>query len=201
MTSEYSSIIGLIKQYVVNILKQRLTKNHTFHNLDHTFRVTHFAELIGKNSKVDIYDLECIILAAWFHDTGFTKSYIEHESASIEIAKDFLKRNNFPQKKIDQVVNCIECTRLNFIPSLPTQEIIKDADLAHLGLIDLENHQSQLRKELEYFTEIQYTDQEWTQININFMLEHNYYTNYAKTFFEPRKKENLKRLQEKLKTF
>ena len=58
-------------------------------------------------------DLEILLLAAWFHDTGMVNAYDHHEEKSIEIFKMFIKEDNLPPVKIEKVIQIIKATKVS----------------------------------------------------------------------------------------
>lgn len=56
---------------------------------------------------------EQLTIAAWFHDTGFTKSIKNHEEESVTIASAFLKMNkNYTETDIKSVCDLILATKI-----------------------------------------------------------------------------------------
>jgi predicted metal-dependent HD superfamily phosphohydrolase len=43
--------------------------------------------------------LETVLIAAWFHDTGYFKGKINHEQESRNIAENFLREQGIGEKK------------------------------------------------------------------------------------------------------
>ena len=65
------------------------------------------SEEILKNTPVSEKDQEKVLLALWFHDTGYIECAKEHEEKGAEIAKKFLQKENYPENDIDDVVQLI----------------------------------------------------------------------------------------------
>ena len=106
-----SAIIEKTEKYVSDLLNEKLTENHLFHNLQHTIEMVEAAEEIAGHSDVSKEDLEILLIAAWFHDTGHTQTYDGHEEASCRIASDFLKKESYPEEKINQIIQLILTTK------------------------------------------------------------------------------------------
>lgn len=56
---------------------------YPFHDLAHTEEVVRNVSKIGGALGIDPERLEPVIIAAWFHDTGFKDVYGGHEEVSI----------------------------------------------------------------------------------------------------------------------
>ncbi len=118
----------------VRTLFARLDTGFRFHNLDHTLQVTRAAGQIMADSPIAAPDRDRVLLACLFHDTGFSAGRLEgHEAISIQIATEFLQRHGVTEATIAVVTSCIAATRMPQRPLTPLDQVICDADLAHLG--------------------------------------------------------------------
>ena len=176
-------------------------KRYTYHSLEHTLSVYDTAKLIGEKEKLKPNKLELLLLAALFHDTGFSDKSENHEARSAEIASTFLANNGYDKKDISLVRDIILATRVDTEPTTKLEFIIKDADLAHLGQNCFNENSLKLKQEKETFENKKISLEEWTNSNIRFLSKHGWYTKSAKQLFNNRKKKNLLEEKEKLKEF
>lgn len=176
-------------------MKSKLPSNHVYHNFTHTSEVVEAVKKIGGKSGLSDDELEPVILAAWFHDSGFTERAENHEDASIEIAKNFLAAHDYPENKTGIVTGCINSTRFPSSPQNLLEEIICDADLYHLGTKDFSDKSDLLRVEWEKTEGKQYNELEWLKVNIDFLTTHKFYTKYARKAYDDKKAENLIELE------
>jgi len=197
MESDNKIITQVASEYVYDLMKDKLPGIYVYHNFKHTSEVVDAIKKIGNKSDLSEDDLEIVTLAGWFHDSGFTQKYENHEDVSIEIARNFLKENNYPEEKIEKVVNCINATRFPQAPKNLLEEIICDADLFHLGTKDYDDKSDLLRVEWEKTGNKEYSQLDWIKINIDFLLSHKFYTKYAKKNLEENKTDMLVKLQKK----
>ncbi len=195
MNHNKGNITDLAADFVFDLLKTKLPSYHVYHNFTHTSEVVDAIKKIGGKTGLTDDELEPVIIAGWFHDSGFTSTIDNHEDRSIEIAREFLKANNYPENKTEIVVSCINSTRYPQSPQNLFDEIICDADLCHLGTKSFFDKSDLLRVEWEKTCNKQYTDLEWLKINIDFITTHKYFTKYAKKAFDDRKAEALVKLQ------
>ncbi|MGB3016401.1 MAG: Pycsar system effector family protein [Ignavibacteria bacterium] len=197
MNHTKGNITELASDFVFDLLKTKLPSLHVYHNFTHTAEVVDSIKKIGSKSGLSEDELEPVILAGWFHDTGFTVSADNHEDKGIEIARDFLKANQYPENKIEVVLSCISSTRYPQAPQNLFEEIICDADLYHLGTKEFSDKSDLLRVEWEKTCNKQYTDLEWLRINIDFLTTHKFFTKYAKKAYDEKKAEALVKLQKR----
>ncbi|MEL7222358.1 MAG: HD domain-containing protein, partial [Bacteroidota bacterium] len=131
-----ASIVNKAEQYVKNLLQNELTPDHYYHNLPHTQLVVDSTRLLASRHELIAKDCEQLELAAWFHDTGFTTTYEDHEAAGVEIAKAFLQQKDYPPEGIAQVERLIMATKMGHEPADQLEGIIRDADLSNVGRAD-----------------------------------------------------------------
>ena len=60
-------------------------------------------------------------------------AYQNHEYYSQVVARNFLGRKNWPPAEINRVTGCIAATKMPQKPTTLLEEILCDADLAHLA--------------------------------------------------------------------
>jgi predicted metal-dependent HD superfamily phosphohydrolase len=192
------SLISAAEQYVVNLFSQKIGKEFAFHSFNHTREVVLHTELIAGNYELSEEDHTAVLLAAWFHDTGYAAGLKKHhEEESQKIATEFLRKHNAAQSLIDKVNGCIIATRMPQSPSNLIEQIICDADLFHLGTKDFKDRNKLLRQEINALEDEKIGKKEWRNLNIEFLDRHRYFTDYAKEMLDPVKRTHLKELVEK----
>ncbi len=186
-----------VEQYAVQLLKKGLGPQFLYHNVRHTMGVVSSTIEIAKAEKVSEKELQNLTIAAWFHDTGYTKGIENHEQASTIIASDFLDQK-ISSEEIAEINRLILATQMEVTPKDHLEAIIRDADCAHFGSKDFEIISDLLRAEWELTTNKKFTDLEWNQENIHFTNNHHqFYTNFTKENWSKRKLKNLAKLVQK----
>lgn len=188
-----------VANFVFNLFKNSLSSKVLYHNYNHTLRVVEAANEIALAEQVSKDELEIVLLAAWFHDTGFIKQAENHEEISKEIAKNYLSEKGLSKDKLQKVYKCIDATKIPQRPTNKIEEIVCDADLFHLGSEDFNKITNLLRSEWELFCNKTLTDVEWLQENDRFLGEHKYFTNYAFNKQTPQKVLNWLKIQKDLR--
>jgi predicted metal-dependent HD superfamily phosphohydrolase len=194
-----SDLLEKASEYASGIISEKLPKGIVYHNLDHTKEVVATAEEIGKNSGLSSDDMEMLLIAAWFHDSGITETYNNHEEKSAQIAREFLAMNKYSDEKINTVSNLIIVTKIPQNPKNLLEEIICDADISHIGRKGFNTRSQLLRAEWETLQNKKITDFEWLKSNIEFVAGNKFRTRYAKQNFEKQRLKNLDKLQKKLR--
>lgn len=188
-----------VNNFVFDLLKKELSSKVVYHNYNHTLSVVDAANEIALAENISKEELEIVLLAAWFHDTGFTKEVSSHEKDSLKITEKYLSKKGFEAAKIKDVLSCIEATKMPQKPTSKLEEIICDADLFHLGADNFNEKTNLLRSEWELLCDKHLTDIEWLKENIKFIGEHKYFTNYAFNKLTAKKTSNWLKVQKELK--
>lgn len=196
-----SEIVEKAECFVSEILEKELNPKFLYHNLRHTQRVVKSTKELLNFYNLDDAEVEKLLLTAWFHDTGYTKSTENHEEASCKIATSFLEDNNYDTKDIEQICTCIMATKRYHEPTNLHEEIIRDADASHFAQKSYWETTDFLKEELKELGIAKYSNKEWRDENIKmFRNEHQFYTDYAKDNWEENKERNLKLLVKEKKT-
>ncbi|MDX1719543.1 MAG: HD domain-containing protein, partial [Salegentibacter mishustinae] len=192
-----NNLIEKADDFVLNLFKEKLPNTYIYHNYKHTQRVVKSTKELISKSEINVKQEEALLLAAWLHDTGYTRTFNGHEEESVNIARDFLKEHNATPELIEDVVNNIKATKFDSVPETISEKIIKDADSSHFAKDYFEETSELLRQELELHNIKNFTTAEWIQENIRmFTEEHRFYTDYAIEEWGPAKEENLLELIE-----
>lgn len=194
-----SDITKKAELYINNLFREKLSGKLIYHNFVHTLDVVENSRKIGKKSGLSDDELEIVTLAAWFHDSGYIDTYIGHEDRSKEIAEGFLKENSYSLDKAQKVLACIESTKMPQAPKNLMEEVISDADLAHLGQEDFFEYSDLLKTEWENMNIKSVDEAEWNKISVGLLSSHKYFTPYARKKFEQQQAANLLKAQKNYK--
>ncbi|WPO90375.1 Pycsar system effector family protein [Chryseobacterium sp. YR459] len=193
------SILQKAKNYVEILFKDKLSSVYFYHNFIHTAYTVNKAEEIMKNTPVSEEDQEKVLVALWFHDTGYIECALNHEERSVEVMKAFLQQENYPENYIADVEKLILATKIHYEPQNLLEKIVKDADFSHFAGHDYSDISDALRKEWELTNVKCFSNEEWNAGNLDMLKnKHTFYTDYAKENWEPLKKKNIKKIEKKL---
>nr|WP_294781527.1 Pycsar system effector family protein [uncultured Flavobacterium sp.] len=193
------NLIEQSEDFVSNLLKDKLSNLYSYHNFNHTFTVVTAVKELCKKEDVEGDDKQALLVAAWFHDTGYVEGYENHEKQSTKIAADFLREKGKSEDFIALVSGLILATVKEYEPKTHLEKIIKDADYAHLMGEEYVTTCELLRLELKNTGIVSFSNSEWTRENLNFLLnKHRFYTDYALKKWQPLKEKNLLLIQKKI---
>lgn len=189
------TLIVEAEQFVINFLTKNLDNKFTFHNVAHTRRVVEKTQEIIEGLEISETDAKHLVIAAWFHDVGYTKSMENHENHGVAIATVFLKQKEVSQQTIDIVSQLILATKIGYTPQTLLEQVICDADCSHIGSKNFSDLTELLRKEWELTKGNVLTESEWLSENIDFLTNsHKFYTAFATKNWEKQKGKNLAKL-------
>lgn len=190
-----------VQDFVYKLLKDKLSSSFIYHNFNHTSDVVKAVEILSKQEKIEASEHEILVVAAWFHDTGYVQGFENHEERSVEIATEFLTQKGKSSAYIDQVSVLIQATKYTYIPQTILEKIIKDADFYHFATDNYAERCELLRGEWESLKYKQASDLEWAKENLNVLAQcHHYYTDYAIANWQVLKEKNISLIQDKIKS-
>jgi len=188
-----------VRGYVFKLFKSNLPSAVVYHNFDHTVEVVNAAFEIGTAENISDEEMKTLLIAAWFHDTGNIKSYLNHEEESKKIVSNFLKDKGFEKDQISTISGLIDATKMPQKPKNKLERIICDSDLVHLGKKDFKEKSELLKLEWELLGYKNSSEFDWCFENENFLTTHSFFTDYAYENFNSQKTKNLLKLKKDLK--
>ncbi len=96
-------IVGESRDFVERLLGDKLAPWVSYHDFRHTDETFRACREIGEACNLRPEELEIAMVAALFHDTGYTETVKGHEERSAAIASEFLRGRGYPADKIRAV--------------------------------------------------------------------------------------------------
>jgi len=182
-----------MQDYVLNMLRNELPKQYSYHNPEHTLYVQEKALEIGLNEGCTEEELNLLDIAALWHDTGYTRIYRNHEEQSCQLARQYLSEYGISTAEIETICSIIMATKIPQTPKNKLEEIIADADLEYLGTETFEMKSQDLFHELQSLNPL-LTKEKWDEMQISFISKHKYFTRFCQENREPVKRIYLNKL-------
>ncbi len=178
------------------ILKEldRLSPSLTYHGKHHTLDVLSVAESLCVAEGMPYEETVLIMTAALLHDCGFLRHYNDHEAHSCQIARETLPQFNYTEGDIQRICDMIMATKIPQTPYDFCAKILCDADLDYLGRNDFYVIGQSLFAELKTLKLVE-TEEEWNNIQMNFLESHRFFTKTSQYARTPCKKEHLENLK------
>ena len=185
----------IIQSCILLKLRNGLSKDLTYHTVQHTLDILKNAERIARNENINSEeDLFLLKVACLYHDSGFLITYKGHEEESCNLAKKDLPVFDLKKKQVEIICRLIMATKIPQTPRNKMEEIICDADLDYLGTADFFTISDSLFLELKKNGLVN-SKKEWDSIQVKFLKEHRYFTATSKKLREQQKLIHLKMIE------
>lgn len=185
-------LIARASAHVYELFKDNLSPDITYHSYEHTVETAKAADEIGLEEGLDEKELLIVRLAAWFHDTGFIEGHDQHEQRSSRLAREFLSEHGLPESQILEVERLILSTCSDHEPVTLKEKVLHDADVVHIGKKKkFFRYSERLRKEWEERDGTAFSDQEWAEIQLDFLARTDFKTDYARDRWGKKRQRNL----------
>ncbi len=193
-------LLQAVEAYVEKYIQEEVDPDFVYHNFQHTCAVVEAAKELADHYDVTEQDRLAIVLAAWFHDTGYSGGWENHEERSVDIALKWLNEQEVDDRELcDTIVGAIRATKMDQKPNTFLEEIVADADLSHLGDLSYWDRCGRVRQEFALTRDLNMSEQEWVDFELGFMLNHEYYTEAARELYGDRKSKHVKQLYKRKK--
>ncbi len=182
------------ENFILDKIEQELPSCFTYHNIQHTLDVLDAAMRIAAMEKLDKEKFRVLRIAVCFHDAGCVYRYLGHEQRGCEMAQEYLPVFGFSPIEIKLINNMIMATKIPQTPKNKLENIITDADLDYLGREDYYLIAATLFEEAKLFLGVK-NEIEWNIMQLNFLRNHQYHTNYMKKLRDPEKNKRIKEIE------
>jgi predicted metal-dependent HD superfamily phosphohydrolase len=179
-------------------LLQKLDHSFVFHNYDHAGEVAEVAAELANAAELSESKQQALVLAAWFHDTGYTVSRTDHYAASARLAGEFLEQEKADSKLRERVPKLIESLDAQQ-PEGELSALLHDANISYLGRKRFERRSSLLRLEEEHQRGKAFTLIEWQERMLERLVQTRYFSQEAHAEFSKRLNKNLASLKRDLR--
>ncbi|MEY2923512.1 MAG: hypothetical protein RLZZ337_52 [Bacteroidota bacterium] len=188
--------IRKLKAFVVEKIQKEIPATLTYHGLHHTLDVLRVCNDYIKRLSIQPKDAHLLRTAALMHDIGIMWNYQNHEEQGMDFVRNELPKWDYSQAEIERVCGMIQATRIPQNPMNILEQIICDADLDYLGTDQFYSIGETLFKEFIVYGVVK-NEKEWDQLQINFLTNHSYHTDFAKRNRQPVKMKYLNEIKAK----
>ncbi|HFC01349.1 MAG TPA: HD domain-containing protein [Phaeodactylibacter sp.] len=182
------------KKFILGKLEKELPKQLTYHGVHHTLDVLNITTELCLAEKISKKNTLLLKTAALFHDSGFVKTYVNHEEVGCDMVKKNLPQYNYSKKDIEKICGMIMATKIPQNPKNDLEKIICDADLDYLGRSDFYAIGATLFEEFKTYGVVQ-DEESWNRLQLGFIGNHQYLTETTKRRREPQKQKYLQKIK------
>ena len=188
--------IEKLRSIVKQLYKERLNPKLTYHGFHHVLDVLNACNAHINRESIKQGEADLLRTAALLHDTGVLWTYTNHETRGIKYARTLLPTLGYEKSEIDTICDLIRATELPQSPKNTLEEIICDADLDYLGTNSFYTIGETLFKEFIAYKVVK-NEEEWDKLQVNFLENHHYFTDFCKENREPKKQIRIKEIKAK----
>ena len=196
--SESSDLVRQAQAFVESQLAG-LDPRLTYHSPAHTEYVVKQAHALADAAHLPAEDTENLLLAAWFHDSGYLDTYDGHEYKSMARAEAWLQAQGLAPARIGLIKNLIRATHRNEPATTELEKTLVDADMSNLAADDYRARAELIRTEWELALDKSYSTPDWAELQLNFMLAHKYKSEVGKERYKKALKANIEDQRDHLK--
>jgi predicted metal-dependent HD superfamily phosphohydrolase len=190
-------LINAASEYVFNLFKDNLPAEYVYHNYRHTLDTVKACKALARAYDLSGRDLEVLLLAAWFHDTGYVRAYEGHEQHSADILTTYLE-GSYKEEDLAEIRALILSTQYKGNPDGTLQEILHDADYINTGKKKFRERAELLRIEWERVLHKTFSASEWAEAQLNFLLSVDFKTPEAAALYGAQREENIRLQRERI---
>ena len=187
-----------VETYVADLLNKQLASTNYYHNTIHTRQVVAYILELANTEDCTEEETLTLLLAGWFHDTGFINTDNGHEEESVKIASAYLSQENISEDTLNQIEQLILATKSEVAPNNKLESIIKDADCGHIASDKFLDISENLLQEMNAKNASNFSELEWAKQNLVFLKNHSFYTDSAKRNWQPKKEILQLEIQKKI---
>ena len=194
-----SPLVEAAQAAVVSLLETQLAPTLTYHTLRHTTTVVKEAQALAAAAGLGPAETEALLVAAWWHDTGYLDAYDGHEYRSMERAATWLTAQGVLVDRVQLVQRLIRATHRDEAAETELQQLLVDADMSNLASDDFQASAELLRTEWEASLGRTYANENWAELQLTFMQAHLYHSEAGKARYNKNFKVNKKTQRDKLR--
>lgn len=177
-------ILQLALQYVLQLFNQKQDGRIVYHNYQLTTEMMRHLETIAESEALPASMLEVSSLAIMFRNIGYLFDYKHPLQRSRELAKNFLRSQNYATERLDRVLKCLQEKTQPLAVSIE-QQIVQDAYFATHTTVDFYEKSALARLEKELMLNTNYSKHDWALLQMQQLLGAKFSTAYAKSHYEP----------------
>ncbi len=184
-----------LERDIYELLLKETEPVYLYHNVNHTFDVVESIVRIGEHEKLGQTDMLILKTTALLHDIGYLKKYDHNELISVQMSVELLPRYNYLNEHIKKITDIIRMMAQPFKSRGYFASLLCDADLDYLGRNDYFSRSMLLYSEWKQLNIVNNL-KEWYNIQITFLSEHEYFSDFSKLQRENLKQEFIKQIKE-----
>ena len=202
------NILDQVELFATRIISRYIPEKMVYHDVRRTHKLVKAVVEIMEHEVLTEVEKENVQIAAWFLYTGFkdVEQYEEEKPADVSlisyclvcsehIAKHFLVSVDFPEERINQVIETMNNAGLGEKEKTQIEKILTDAIYFSFGKKGGTKDLKLMYEENLLTGTISVGKTSWAEMVLNYLEKHVYYTEYGKEHLEPKKQSLIIKIQ------
>jgi len=207
-----TSILESVELYATRMITDEFSEKLVFHDIKYVHGAIRAIEEIGLAEGLSPEEMEITKMAGWFNFLGFRDLkkfndikkpqdlFSSCSECSLKIAQEYLERKNYPSAKMEQVLSVMsKGVEQTAMPKTKLSKILSDGLTAYLGKSKSRKNIELLYQEFLLLDAITESKAGFYENAINYVITHNYLTDYAQKHYEPTKAKLIQKLEKRKK--
>ncbi|MBE6405811.1 MAG: HD domain-containing protein [Lentisphaerae bacterium] len=192
----------LLPKNLFELIRDRLIAGtdprYVYHNWGHTERVISYVEKFALQCNKSPDEIRLLQTAALLHDYGYLVQYDQNEKIAAEYAVGLLPEYGYTKEETEAISRMIISTIPGTYPEYELDQILCDADICHVGTEAFYESGMCFRKELNLVKGLVYTNREWDELELNFLLDHKFKHPGVGAILQSGKEKNILKMRDLL---
>lgn len=182
---EKDPVFGKARAYVLDLFNQKQDARLVFHNYPMSIAIAEQVEAIAAEEDIGETPKEIAFIAALMLYTGYLTDPNDYKIHSQEAARRFANRLNYPQGKLEEVLQCMQVVESHTKPENESTQLLSDAVQIVTRIEDYFTRSPLLRLEWELLRNQTVDNFGWAKLQLQELLGIRLYTHTAKLQYEP----------------
>ncbi len=185
--------------HVKDLFLQKLSPHFVFHNYSYTEKMVETCCEFAEQADLSKKEVQNLLVAAWFSQTGLTQSSGPAWEESREILSQFLAAEEMERGRQEHILDILEGAFEKAAPESVSQKILYDAYWSFLGDKKLDRYSRLLRMEKEKTEGISFSAHSWHQYILDLLLDTRFFTPWALDSLSVQKNKNVDVVNQEVK--
>jgi hypothetical protein len=181
-----AGIVRRAGERVLEIFNRNPDARLVLHSYPFTAEIVTRIKEIAEQEEAPEDEKEIAQLAAWFLQVGYMMDYRQPTRYSLSEAERFLLREQYPEGNRRRVLQCLTTVAEKQPLKTVADRLLSDAFQLTSYVIDFQDRMSLWRLEWELLLDRRLSDYEWAKLQLQYLLQLQLHTHYARTQYEPR---------------
>lgn len=197
--SKKIDILLEVKSSISQLFKKQNSNKLVYHTFNHILNLLEIGEKITAYYKLEEEDQKAILLAICLQHIGYLTDYQNAHQESIAVSQRILDDLQCPSTLHTKVLSLIDSIYQESKSKSLLEEILHDIYIIDIGQKEFDKQGMLLRIEREIYLNESLSNEEWERNELDFLLNNDFYTQFAIENYGKRRTKNINKQYLRLK--